>query len=116
MIDTILCGIELVVIIQHNENDGDCSKLNTNNGTYSTTGSNTHKNDKKVTKYLHLVLKYTALVILGIFLIEILLKLIFNTCHFIRSKLELLDSVIIVVSFVLDVMYFDDNVPFQFCK
>ena len=114
LIDTLLCGIELVVIIQHN--DDECSKSNMINGTYISSTINPKVNDKKSTYFIHRFLKYTALVILGIFLIEILLKLIFNTCAFIKSKLELLDSAIIIVSFVLDIMYFDDNVPFQFCK
>ena len=53
------------------------------------------------------ILKYVGLVILAIYLIEIFIKITFNTHAFLRTKLEIFDSIIIIVSFVLDLVFFE---------
>ena len=71
-----------------------------------------HKNN--ILEKVQDVLKYFGLVILGIFLIEIPVKFIFNTHEFIRSKLEIFDSIIVIVSFVLDIVFFDKDASTAF--
>lgn len=53
------------------------------------------------------IFKYMGLTILCLFLVEILTKLIFNTHHFLKSKLEIFDGIIVIISFALDVAFLD---------
>ena len=55
------------------------------------------------------VLKYIGVTILGIFIVEIALKLGFTTRAFLHSKLELFDAFIVIVSFILDIIFFDHH-------
>ena len=51
--------------------------------------------------------KYIGLSILSFFVIELAFKLIFIWHEFIKSKLEIFDAIIVVVSFILDVVFID---------
>jgi len=57
------------------------------------------------------VLHYCSLAILGLFLIEILVRLVVFRLEFVRSKFELFDAVIVIVSFVLDILYRNNEGP-----
>ena len=63
-----------------------------------------------------MLFKYVGLVILAVFLVEIIIKLIFNTRVFLKTKLEIFDSIIVIVSFILDIVFFnsDTTIAFQF--
>lgn len=50
------------------------------------------------------VLKFISLAILGLFIIEIVLKMLFTPGKFFKSKLEIMDAVVIVVSFVVSLL------------
>jgi hypothetical protein len=61
-----------------------------------------------------LILKYIGITILGIFIIEILIKIIFNTRIFLKTKMEIFDALVVVVSFALDILFFEhQNVAIQ---
>lgn len=51
------------------------------------------------------VLHYTSLSILGLFLVETLIRLAVFKLEFFKHKLELFDAVVVIVSFVLDVIF-----------
>ena len=87
LLDTCVVATELITALQQSQ---DCKEK----GKEST---------------LELALKYTGLSILGLFIIEIIVKLVFNTHHFIRSKLEILDAVVVIVSFILDIVFFSND-------
>jgi hypothetical protein len=53
--------------------------------------------------------KYIGFIILCMFTIEIALKIFFTFHHFIRSKLEMLDSCIVIVSLVLEIVFISEN-------
>ena len=55
--------------------------------------------------YLFQVLHYISIGILGIFMIEITVKLFAFRLDFFKSKMEVFDAIIVVVSFVLDIVY-----------
>jgi hypothetical protein len=95
LIDTAVVAAELITALQQSKDSNDPDQK-----------------DKDDT--LELALKYTSISILGLFLIEICIKLIFHTHHFIKSKLEILDGVVVVISFVLDVVYFKEDVDIAF--
>ena len=60
------------------------------------------------------VLKYVGVSILGIFIVEIILKLIFTTKAFLKSKLEIFDAIIVIISFILDIVFFDHHAASAF--
>ena len=51
------------------------------------------------------VLHYISIGILSIFMIEISVKIFAFRLDFFKSKMEVFDAVIVVVSFVLDIIY-----------
>lgn len=55
------------------------------------------------------VFKYSGLVILCIFMVELMLKLIFVNKDILKSKLEVFDAVIILVSFVAEMVFLHEN-------
>lgn len=90
LVDTICVSSELIITIENN------------------------KYSLGYLKIIHNCLKYLGISILAAFLTEIFLKLIFNTREFFKSKLEIFDSIIIVISFVLDIVYFNyDSAAFE---
>lgn len=103
---------ELIIIIENTKDHGSVTSLNTalnqTNNTHETNHTNKSQSNNAL-EIILLVLKYFGLTILGIFLIEIVIKLAFNTRAFLKSKLELFDSVIVIVSFVLDIVFFDHH-------
>ena len=89
LLDTICVASELIVTIENKEDNNALSNLLQ-------------------------FLKYFGIVILGCFLVEIPIKLAFNTHEFIRSKLEIFDSIIVIVSFVLDIVFFHHHASAAF--
>lgn len=57
------------------------------------------------------VLHYASLGILGIFMVEIIVRLIVFRLEFFKHKMELFDAVIVIVSFVLDIIYRNNEGP-----
>lgn len=57
------------------------------------------------------ILHYASLSILGLFLIEIMIRLIVFRLEFFKHKMELFDAVIVIVSFVLDVIFRNNEGP-----
>lgn len=57
------------------------------------------------------VLHYTSIGILGLFMIEILTRLVVFRLEFFKHKLEVFDAVIVIVSFVLDIIYRNKEGP-----
>lgn len=55
------------------------------------------------------VLHYASIAILCLFLIEIITKVAVFRLHFFKHKLEVFDAVVVVVSFVLDIVYIDND-------
>jgi hypothetical protein len=51
------------------------------------------------------IFKYLGLSILSIFMIELLFKIIFLNKDIIKSKLEIFDAIVVVVSFVLELVF-----------
>ena len=51
------------------------------------------------------ILHYTSIVILGLFLIEIVVKLYAFGLDFFHHKLEVFDAIVVIVSFALDIAY-----------
>ncbi|XP_052800010.1 voltage-gated hydrogen channel 1-like isoform X2 [Mya arenaria] len=57
------------------------------------------------------VLHYCSISILGLFLIEILLRVIVFRLEFFKHKLEVFDAAIVIVSFALDILYRNNEGP-----
>ena len=57
------------------------------------------------------ILHYCSLGILGLFIIEILVRLVVFRLEFFKHKMELFDAVIVIVSFVLDIIYRNNEGP-----
>ena len=57
------------------------------------------------------VLHYTSISILGIFVVEIIVRICVLRLSFFREKLELFDAVVVIVSLVLDVVYHNNEGP-----
>lgn len=55
------------------------------------------------------IFKYLGFIILCIFMLEIILKLIFTLSEFIHSKLEILDAIVVVISFTAELLLFKHN-------
>jgi hypothetical protein len=68
-----------------------------------------NKNDNKTLTIIEDIFKYLGVIILGLFLFEIMCKIGFNTHHFIKSKLEIFDGLIVIVSFILDIVFFENG-------
>lgn len=50
-------------------------------------------------------IEYMSLAVASLFLIEILLKIIFTPKTFFRSKMEIFDALIVVASFILEILF-----------
>lgn len=57
------------------------------------------------------VLHYSSICILGIFLIEISVRLYALRLEFFKHKLEVFDAIVVIVSFVLDIVFRDNEGP-----
>ena len=57
------------------------------------------------------ILHYCSIGILGIFLVEILVRIIVFRLEFFHHKLEIFDAVIVIVSFVLDIIFCNNEGP-----
>ena len=57
------------------------------------------------------ILHYASIGILGVFLIEILVRLIVFRLEFFKHKMELFDAVIVIVSFTLDLIFRNNEGP-----
>ena len=57
------------------------------------------------------IFKYLGFSILCIFVVEISLKILFLFKEFIKSKLEIFDAVIVIVSFVIEVVFMNSDSP-----
>nr|XP_054749166.1 uncharacterized protein LOC129254683 isoform X2 [Lytechinus pictus] len=91
VIDCILVIAELVIDFQVlSEEGGKCN------------ATESEKEEKEVTAAN--VLHYMSLGILSIFMIELMIKIPVFWMEFFRSKLEVFDGIIIVISFVLDIV------------
>ncbi|XP_030846823.1 voltage-gated proton channel isoform X2 [Strongylocentrotus purpuratus] len=91
VIDCILVIVELVIDFEVlSQEEGQCN------------ATETDKEEKEVTAAN--VLHYISIGILSIFMIELLIKIPVFRMEFFRSKLEVFDGIIIVISFVLDVV------------
>ncbi|XP_041456375.1 voltage-gated hydrogen channel 1-like isoform X2 [Lytechinus variegatus] len=91
VIDCILVIAELVIDFQVlSEEGGNCN------------ATESEKEEKEVTAAN--VLHYMSLGILSIFMIELMIKIPVFWMEFFRSKLEVFDGIIIVISFVLDIV------------
>lgn len=91
IIDCILVIVELVIDIEVlSQEGGQCN------------ATETDKEEKEVTAAN--VLHYLSIGILSIFMIELLIKIPVFRMEFFRSKLEVFDGIIIVISFVLDIV------------
>jgi hypothetical protein len=51
--------------------------------------------------------KFVGLTILSLFVVELIFKLVFIREEFFKSKLEMFDAFIVVVSFILDIVFID---------
>ena len=51
----------------------------------------------------------TSIVILSIFMVEVIMKIYFTYDHFIKHKVEILDAIVVFISFVLDLIFLDDD-------
>ena len=100
LLDT-MCVICELVIPENKNHDQSLSN--------STKAINIENQDHINDNLISYILKYVGLTILGIFLVEIVIKLAFNTRAFLKSKLELFDSTIVIASFVLDIVFFDHS-------
>lgn len=57
------------------------------------------------------VLHYASIGILGLFLVEIMTRVVVFRLEFFKHKLEVFDAVVVIVSFVLDVIYRNKEGP-----
>ncbi|KAI3389936.1 hypothetical protein SNEBB_005819 [Seison nebaliae] len=63
-------------------------------------------------KNLPHILHYISLGILSFFMLEILVKLYVERWHFFRSRLEIFDAIVVIVSFALDIVFLtNDGLP-----
>jgi hypothetical protein len=83
LLDTLCVSGELVIIIENN------------------------KQSLRKLKTFHDILKYSGISILGLFLLEIIIKISFDTREFLQSKLEIFDSFVVIISLVLDILFFN---------
>ena len=90
LLDTLCVSGELVILIENNKQS--LPKLKT----------------------FHEILKYSGISILAVFLIEIIIKIVFATKEFFHSKLEIFDSFVVVISFVLDITFFNHDASSAF--
>ena len=51
----------------------------------------------------------SSIIILSIFMVEVMMKIYFTYDHFIKHKVEILDAVVVFISFVLDLVFLDDD-------
>lgn len=58
--------------------------------------------DQSKFEIAHVILTSVILTILGLFIIEIVLKLIFTPRIFLKQKFEIIEAIVIVISFALD--------------
>lgn len=62
--------------------------------------------------YFHIIeniLKCTSIAILGLFVLEVIVKLIFVPKVFIKSKWEILDALVVLISFGLNIFLFNNK-------
>jgi hypothetical protein len=114
LFDSICVASELILIIENSKENNICHTIN------NTIRNNRTKNDENIGHTHHpieiilLILKYIGITILGIFIIEILIKIIFNTRAFFKTKMEIFDALVVAISFVLDILFFEhQNVAIQ---
>jgi hypothetical protein len=110
LLDSICVASELIITIEN-------TKDHSSNRTFEHKNSSNLENS--INKYhsleiLLIVLKYIGVTILGIFLIEIVLKISFTTKSFFKSKLEIFDAIIVIISFILDIVFFDHHASSAF--
>ncbi|XP_029648826.1 voltage-gated hydrogen channel 1-like [Octopus sinensis] len=67
-----------------------------------------HDYDKMAVAF---ILRYASLAILGIFLLEIALRLYALRLDFFRHKMEMFDAVVVIASFVLDIVFRQHDGP-----
>lgn len=67
------------------------------------------KDDLEALKITKACFKYMGLLILSIFVVEMTLKLLFIWREVIKSKLEIIDMLIVYVSFVLEIIFMNNQ-------
>ncbi len=55
------------------------------------------------------ILHFTSIGLLGLFVVEVILKLIAFGVHFFYKFEELIDAIIIIISFVLDIVFINNE-------
>ena len=55
------------------------------------------------------ILHYCSIAILSIFMVEIIVRIYVLRLDFFKNKLEMFDSVVVIISFVLDIVYRDQE-------
>ncbi|XP_071502371.1 voltage-gated hydrogen channel 1-like [Diadema antillarum] len=91
ILDCVLVVTELVLDFQLLESESNCEV----NGT-----AKPPENEVSAVHILH----YFSLTILSIFMLELIVKILVFQMEFFRSKLEVFDGLVIIVSFVLDIL------------
>lgn len=65
-----------------------------------------NKNHNHELQIAELIFKYIGFIILCIFVLEITLKIIFTFGEFRHSKLEILDAIVVIISFIVEIVTF----------
>lgn len=68
-----------------------------------------NKNNSHGLHVAELFFKILGFIILCIFVVEIILKLVFITNEVIHSKLEILDAIVVVISFIAEIVFFNQD-------
>ena len=67
----------------------------------------THKHHwEHVTHSVHIC----SIIVLSLFMVEVAAKIIYTRDHFLSHKMEIFDAVIVVTSFILDLVFINDDV------
>ena len=66
-------------------------------------------NENETLELVSEVFKLLGLTILSIFMIELVFKIIFLNKEILKSKLEMFDAFVVIVSFILEVSFFDNH-------
>ena len=51
-----------------------------------------------------------SIIVLSIFMVEVCFKIYFTWDHFIKHKIEVADAIIVIISFILDLVFLNDDV------
>ena len=51
-----------------------------------------------------------SILVLSLFMVEVAAKIIFTREHFFTHKMEIFDAIIVVTSFILDLVFLDDDI------